>query len=161
MDRVYQEKVSSRRTEVLFVALMVLFLLLFAWRIRAAGADGLSMLFLGCLVFFLFYAINYRTLELQITGESLTLKYGLFTWTVSLDNIEDCYQDEVPLARIGGAGIHFTSIRKRYRVMFNFLEYPRLVLSLKRKIGPVRDVVFSTRHPAEIERFIKEAIVGR
>lgn len=31
--------------------------------------------------------------------------------------------------------------------MFNFLEYPRVVLELSKKMGPVRDVAFTTRQP--------------
>ena len=155
---VFQEELSSKRTEGLFVALMVLFLLLFAWRIRTSGAGVLSAVFLFFFVFFLFYSINYRTLRLHLTPERLKLKFGVFSWTVPLENVEDCALDDVPLlARIGGAGIHFMFIRQRYRVIFNFLEYPRLVVALKKKQGLVRDVVFSTQNPAEIERLIIEA----
>jgi hypothetical protein len=157
-DFIFQEELSSKRTEGLFVALTVLFLLLFAWRVRTTGAGFISAVFLFFCVFFLFYAINYRTLRIHLTPERFKLKFGIFTWTVPLENIEACYPDDVTLTRIGGAGIHFTSIRRRYRVMFNFLEYPRLVLALKKKQGPVRDVVFSTRRPEEIERLIKEAV---
>jgi len=154
---VFREKLSSKRTEALFVALMALFLLLYAWRIRTSGAGVLSAVFLIFCFFFLFYSINYRTLTIHLTPERLKLKFGIFSWTVPLENIEHCTPDDVPLTRIGGAGIHFTSIRGRYRVMFNFLEYPRLVLALNKKQGPVRDIVFSTRRPEEIERLIKEA----
>jgi hypothetical protein len=157
-DFIFQEELSSKRTEGLFVALTVLFLLLFAWRVRTSGAGVLSAVSLFFFVFFLFYSINYRTLIIDLTPERLKLKFGVFTWTVPLENVENCALDDVPLTRIGGAGIHFTSIRRRYRVMFNFLEYPRLVLALKKKQGPVRDVVFSTRRPEEIERLIKEAV---
>jgi hypothetical protein len=157
-DPVFQETLSSKRTEALFVALTALFLLLYAWRIRASGAGFLSAVFLFFCVFFLFYAINYRTLRIHLTPERFKLKFGIFTWTVPLENIESCTRDDLPLTRIGGAGIHFTSIRRRYRVMFNFLEYPRLVLALKKKQGPVRDVVFSTRRPEEFERLINEAV---
>jgi hypothetical protein len=47
---VYEEKLSSLRTEVLFVALALLFLALLAWRVMASGfgaiAAGLLFLFL-------------------------------------------------------------------------------------------------------------------
>jgi uncharacterized membrane protein len=138
---------------------MVVLLGLYAWRVRVSGTDGLSFLFLVMSFFFLFYVINYWTLVIQLTRERLKLKFGVFTWTVPLGNVEDCALDVVPLlARFGGAGIHFMLIRGRYRVIFNFLEYPRLVLALKKKQGPVRDVVFSTRQPVEIEQLIREAI---
>jgi hypothetical protein len=156
-DLVFQEKLSSTRTEALFVALTVLFLLLYAWHMWISGAGFMSAMFLFFFVFFLFYSVNYRTLRIDLTPERLKLKFGVFIWTVPLENVENCTLDDVPLTRIGGAGIHFTSIQRRYRVMFNFLEYPRLVLGLKKKRGPVRDVVFSTRRPDEIARLIKEA----
>jgi hypothetical protein len=59
--------------------------------------------------------------------------------------------------RMGGAGIHFMSIRKRYRASFNFLEHPRVVIAFKRKAGLVRDISFSTRHPDDVLRRIQEA----
>jgi Ca2+/Na+ antiporter len=157
-DLIYQEKLSSNRTEALFLALAVLFLLLFAWRFQTSCAGVLSAIFLFFFVLFLFYSINYRTLIIDLTPERLKLKFGIFSWTVPLENIESCHLDDVSLVRIGGAGIHFTFIRGRYRVMFNFLEYPRLVLRLKQKRGQVKDVVFSTRRPVEIEQLIKQGI---
>jgi hypothetical protein len=157
-DPVFREKLSSKRTEALFLALTVLFLLLFAWPIRTSGAGLLSVVFLFFFVLFLFYSINYRTLTIHLTPERLKLRFGVFTWTVPLENIDDCTLDDVPLTRIGGAGIHFTSIRGRYRAMFNFLEYPRLVLALKKKHGPVKDIVFSTRRAEEIEQLIKKTM---
>jgi hypothetical protein len=49
-------------------------------------------------------------------------------------------------------------IRKRYRASFNFLEHPRVVIALKRKVGPVRDISFSTRRPDDVLRLIQEVI---
>jgi hypothetical protein len=39
--------------------------------------------------------------------------------------------------------------------MFNFLEYPRVVLALKQRKGLVRDIAFSTRRPQEVMRLIQ------
>lgn len=58
---------------------------------------------------------------------------------------------------MGGAGIHFMTIRARYRASFNFLEYPRVVVAFKKKVGLVRDISFSTRRPDEVLRLIQEA----
>jgi hypothetical protein len=77
---------------------------------------------------------------------------------VPLDNLEECRLDKIPLLMsMGGAGIHFMSIRKRYRASFNFLEYPRVVIAFKRKVGPVRDISFSTRRPDDVLRLVQEA----
>jgi hypothetical protein len=78
-----------------------------------------------------------------------------------LDKIESCGLDELPvLMRYGGAGIHFMTIRNRYRASYNFLDYPRVRITFKVKQGLVQEVSFSTRQPDEILRLIHEAVAG-
>ena len=153
----YSERVSSNRTEALFLVLTVFFLVLSMWRVNAIGLDILTAVFFGLFSFFLFYSLNYRTLVIRLTPEALHLRFGLFTWTIATDNIKNCFLDDTPLWRIGGAGIHFSRIQGRYRAMFNFLEHPRIVIALKHKRGLVRDVAFSTHRPDEVLGFIREA----
>ena len=144
---------------MLFVALLLLFFMLLIWRLTAYGLDFLAAFFLCLCAFFFFYALNYRTLTIRLTTKSLKLTFGIFTWTVPLDNIELCRLDEIPvLMKFGGAGIHFMLIRRRYRASFNFLEYPRVVIAFKKKVGPVRDISFSTRRPDDVLRLIQEAV---
>jgi Ca2+/Na+ antiporter len=158
----YREKVTSNRTEALFLALTVLFFLLLVWRVSVDRLDVLAAVFIFFFVVFLFYSVNYRTLIIRLTAESLKLKFGIFTWTVALDNIETCALDDIPVfMRNGGAGIHFMFIRKRYRASFNFLEYPRVVIALKRKAGLVRDISFSTRQPDEVQQLTQKAMLKR
>lgn len=150
MDK-YVEKVSSKRTELLFIALTVLFFLLFVWRMGVSSWNGLTIFFLVLSCFFLFYVVNFKTLIIQITSESLKLSFGIFSWMIPFENIESCSLDEIPaFMRYGGAGIHFMMIRKRYRASFNFLEYPRVVIAFKNNVGPVQDISFSTRQPDEV-----------
>jgi hypothetical protein len=161
-DLVYEERVTSKKTEVLFLALTILFLVLFIWRVIAGGLDIFAAVFLCLFGFFLFYLVNYRTLVICLTAESLKLTFGIFTWAVPLDNIEESRLDDMPvLMKMGGAGIHFMFIRKRYRALFNFLEYPRVVIAFKRKVGPVRDISFSTRRPDDVLRFLQEAVSAK
>ncbi len=150
-DLIYTEELSSSRTQLLFIALTALFGVLAAWRVKAVRASRLARVLLFFAAFFLFYVLNYRTLVIQLTPAALKLKFGLFTWTVPLHNIASCGHDELPASqRLGGAGIHFMMVRQRYRVSFNFLEHPRVVVALKNPAGPVRDVSFSTRQPERI-----------
>jgi hypothetical protein len=133
---VYNEKITSNKTTGLFLGLTVVFLLFFIWRTYSVTLDTLGIIFLCFFVIFFFYTVNYRTLQVHITLESVKLIYGMFSWKVPTENIEDCRLDDVPaLMRMGGAGIHFMFIRNRYRASFNFLEYPRIVIGLKRKKG--------------------------
>ena len=156
---VYKERVSSNWTTVLFLALTILFLWLHFWRVNSAGRDILATVFLCLGVFFLFYSVNYRTLIIRLTHESLKLKFGIISWTVPLENVGDCRLDELPvLMRYGGAGIHFMNIDNRYRASFNFLEHPRVVIAFRKKVGPVRDISFSTRRPDDLRRLIQETV---
>jgi hypothetical protein len=157
----YHERVSSNRTTALFLALTILFLLLFAWRVSDGRPDALGWVFLCFSSFFLFYTVNYRTLVIRLTPQSLKLTFGIFTWRVPLDNVAECRLDELPLfVRTAGAGIHFINVRKRYRASFNFLEYPRVVIAFKRKVGPVRDISFSTRRPDDVLWLVQEAVAA-
>jgi len=157
---IYSEKLSSKRTELLFIALTLLFLLLIIWRVIAGSVDFLTGIFFFFFIVFLFYSLNYRTLLIRLTWESLTLSFGIFTWTIPLNNVDAVQpDDDLPLSmKYGGAGIHFMFVRKRYRVSFNFLEHSRVVIGLKRKAGLVTDISFSTCQPNEIIRLMEGAI---
>lgn len=154
---IYHERVRSNKTEALFLALLVLFFMLLIWRVIAHSLDFLAIALLLLSLIFLFYTINYRTLEISLSAKALRLQFGVFRWKIPLDNMEDCRLDELPLAmRLGGAGIHFMMIHQRYRASFNFLEYPRVVVALKKKAGPVQEISFSTRRPDEVLRLLSE-----
>jgi len=161
-DLIYEERVSSNWTEALFLGLTILFLILLIWHMSTGSPDILGAVFFFFFVFFFFYAVNYRTLIIRLTPEALKLKFGIFTWTIPLDNVGECRLDELPmLMRYGRAGIHFMFIRKRYRASFNFLEYPRVVIGFNRKVGMVHDISFSTRRPDDVIRFLKNAVAAR
>lgn len=149
-DPLYEERVSSTRTQALFWSLTALFLVLSLWRATVTGWKILAFAFLLLSLVFLFYCLNYRTLVIRVTAQSLSLRFGLVTWSIPLDNIADCRLDDLsgPM-RHGGAGVHFMFIRGRYRVSFNHLEYPRVLVALKRS-RIVRDVSFTTRHPDKL-----------
>jgi hypothetical protein len=156
----HHETLRSNRTLALFAGLTLVFLVLFLWRASAAGVDGLAITFLVFCLIFLFYTVNYRTLIIRISPEFLELKFGIFTWNVPMANIESCTpDDDLPaLNKHGGAGIHFMFVNGQYRASWNFLEYPRLAITLKRKAGPVQALSFSTRQPGEIQSIINKLL---
>jgi hypothetical protein len=155
----FEERVTSGLTQALFVGLTIVFLLLLIWRMTAARLGALGITFLLLMLVFLFYSLNYRTLVIRLSPHSLRLQFGIFGWTVRLDNIEECRLDDLPLLmKYGGAGIHFMLVRRRYRVSFNFLEHPRVVIALRRRSGPVRDVSFSTTRPDELMLLLRSAV---
>ena len=156
----HHETLRSNRTLALFAGLTLVFLVLFLWRASAAGVDGLAITFLVFSLVFLFYSVNYRTLVIRITPKALALKFGIFTWNVPMENIQTVMADDdlPPLNKYGGAGIHFMFVNGRYRASFNFLEYPRLTIAFKRKVGPVQDISFSTRQPEEVTSILEQAV---
>ena len=159
---IYEERVSSDWTEALFLGFTILFFVLLIRRMSTSGADILSAAFFFFFVYFFFYSVNFRTLIIRLTPEALKLKFGVFTWTIPLDNVGECRLDDLPkLMRYGGAGIHFMFIQKRYRASFNFLEHPRVVIALNRKVGIVRDISFSTRRPDDVIQLLQNTISAR
>jgi hypothetical protein len=156
---IYSEKVTSSKTTLLFVLLTLFFFYLMSLSINVLQNGFLAGLSRFLVVIFLFYTLNYHKLVIRITQTSLRLNFGLFRWTVPLDNIESCRLDELaPVQKYGGAGIHFMTVNQRYRASFNFIEHPRVVVALKRKAGPVRDLSFSTRRPEEVIQGLNDAI---
>ena len=153
----YNERISSLRTTLLFLVLTLIFLLLFVWRANATPLDFLAGVLFFFFVMFFFYSLNYRALLIRITPESFKLTFGIFHMTISLENVAASRLDEIPtFMKYGGAGIHFMMIDNRYRASFNFLEYPRVVVALKHKRGPVQDVSFSTCQPDAVLSLIHQ-----
>jgi len=158
---IYEERLSSRRTLSLFVGLTLLFFCLMFWRWDSAGLEILAVILLCFFVFFLFYSVNYRVLKIRLTPQELTLRFGVFSWTIQTENMAACRLDEIPtLKKYGGAGIHFMIVEGRYRASFNFLEYPRLVIEFRQKMGLVQAISFSTRWPDELLRLIREFVLA-
>lgn len=155
----FEERLTSNRTEGLFFTLTALFGGLFAWLRKVKTNRWLSGTSLFAFLVFLFYSINFRTLVVHLSPRTLTLTFGLFKWSIPIENIDYCAIDDVPaFKRFGGAGVHFMSVRGRYRASFNFLEYPRVLIQFKTPVGPVRDISFSTRQPEEVIRLIRDEI---
>jgi hypothetical protein len=157
-DLIYEERISSLRTEAVFVALSVLCVAMLAWRLIVSGYGTVAALLLFLSTLFVFYALNYRVLVVRMSKEGLRLKFGLFGWTVPWQTVARAYPDDTALWRIGGAGIHFSIIKGKCRAMLNFLEHPRIVVELKKKRGLVREVAFSTQKPDEILRIIEQSV---
>ena len=108
---------------------------------------------------FCFYTLNYRSLIIRLWPQALELRFGIFRWAVPLNQVASYRLDEIPaLMRLGGAGIHFMFIQKRYRASWNFLEYPRLVITFKERQGLVRDLSFSTSRPEDLLKLLEATV---
>jgi hypothetical protein len=155
-NSIYHERLTSTRTTALFIFLALLFSGLFIYRFSSEALDGWAVLWAVLGGMFIFYVFNYRALTIEIDKTAIRLRFGLLGMRVEFHEITACETDTVSLWRIGGAGIHFSPMGGRYRAMFNFLEYPRLVLRLNRKRGWIWDVAFSTRNPDEVMALVRK-----
>lgn len=154
-DQIYQEKVQSLLTSFLFTLLALVFSTLFAWRVTVVGFQAFPVVCLVLALFFFFYIVNYQTLRITITEEAVLLKFGLIRWRTRLKNIQTCRIDDSPnLIKYGGAGVHFAFVKGEYRAFFNFLEYPRILITFHEKQGLVQGVVFTTRQPEQVLEII-------
>jgi len=155
----YCEKIRSNTTSLLFVFLALIFTTLGAWRVSAVGLRFAPLLLVCLGLFFTFYVVNYRDLEISIFDTALMLKFGLVRWRTELSNIQTCALENSPaVIKFGGAGVHFAFVEGEYRAFFNFLEYPRVLLRFHKKQGWVQALVFTTRHPDQVLKIIQERI---
>ena len=152
----YEEHISSTVTEGLFIFLTVLFLLISFIEVTYNGLNLYVVILFVLFVFFLFYSVNYRKLVIRFTPHSLELHFGLFHRVIPWECVEKCHRDDVSIWRVGGAGIHSTRMRGQWRIMFNFLEYLRIVLLVNK--GRFSEVVFTTKDPDEVLRLINQKI---
>ncbi len=161
-DQIYQEKVQSLLTSFLFTLLALVFSTLFTWRVTVVGFRAFPIVCLVLALFFFFYILNYQTLRITITEEAVLLKFGLIRWRTSLKNIQTCKMDDSPnLIKYGGAGVHFAFVKGEYRAFFNFLEYPRILITFHHKQGLVQGLVFTTRQPEQVMEIIGSRMVAR
>ncbi|MCD4801868.1 MAG: hypothetical protein K8R16_02895 [Anaerolineales bacterium] len=160
-DQIYQEKIQSSLTTLLFTFLMLVSSALFAWRVMIVGFRAFPIICLVLALFFFLYVLNYRTLRIMITEEEVLLKFGLIRWRTRLENIQACKVDDSPnLIKYGGAGVHFAFVKGEYRAFFNFLEHPRILITFHQKQGLVQGVVFTTRQPEQVLEIINSRIAA-
>ena len=158
-DLIYRETLRSKKTTGLFFALAVIWLILGIARLLSSGWAALTFIFLGLSGFFFLYVANFWKLDIHIHPEQLQVKFGLIVWRVPLKNIASIEADDLPwLMRNGGAGVHFMLVNGLYRVNFNFLEYPRLLVRFKQKTGPVQALSLSTQQPEKLTAEINQRI---
>ena len=153
----YNEKVRSSKTSLLFVILALVFFALFGWRFSVVGLrffPGLHA-FLGLV--FCFYVINFRELEISITGQILQLRFGVIGWSSNIENIKSSVLYDPPFwIKYGGAGVHFAMVDDDYKAFYNFLEYPRVLIGFHQKQGWVQSLVFTTRQPDKILEILEK-----
>ena len=102
--------------------------------------------------------VNFSRLTIRMSPENITVGYGRVIQQIPWKNIESCYLDETSTIFYGGFGIRFARIRGRWRLVYNIMSTPRVVLSLK--TGKFQEFVFSTKNPDEVMNLINDRVAG-
>jgi hypothetical protein len=109
----------------------------------------MALLFLGI-------TINFSRLSIKMTSRSAIVGYGICKRTIPWEDIERCYVDEASSIRYGGWGIRIGRVEAKWRLVYNVIGAPRVVLSLKS--GWFREFVFSTKNPEAVMTIIRQRI---
>jgi hypothetical protein len=158
-EALYEERISVWSfTAILgFVSAVFLFAALYQVLIGPIGENPApNGLYILMALLFLALAITFSTLVIKLSPRSIIVGFGLIERTIPWELIERCYVDEVTSLRYGGWGIRIGRVRGKWRLVFNIIGAPRVVLALKR--GGFDEFVFSTRHPDEVVRIIRQRI---
>jgi len=157
-DNLYEEKISSKwwMTSILtaFTA-GFLFILVYQILVGPIGTrPAPNWFFLLMFLLFLGVVINFSRLSIRITYLSVKVSYGIFRHIITWENVEDCYLDEASTISYGGWGIRIGRVQGRWRLVYNVIGAPRVVLSLKK--GKFKEFVFSTEKPEEVMNIIRQ-----
>lgn len=156
-DTQYEEKLPFPLiTVVTAVILLIALLMLVLFVIQLiAGSIGdpptPSWFYLVMFIFMsaiTFLVANFRVLVIRITGQSVTVSYGLIKRTIPWGDIEAGFRDESSLLGYGGWGIRIARVEGRWRLAFNVIGAPGVVLRLRK--GRAREFMFSTKNSEQV-----------
>ena len=157
---IYEEKIFSKWMIAIMAPIAALMIFLFFYFVMASPISTdpeltwLKWYFLILSLFFLGVTINFIWLVIRIRPYSISVGYGIVKYTIPWENIEGCSLDESSALKYGGAGIRITREEGKWWLVFSVIGGPRMVVSLRK--GRFNKVVFSTRHPQEVMKIIKE-----
>ena len=115
-----------------------------------------NRLFVLMTLLFLGITINFSRLSIEMTARSIVVGYGICKRRIPWENIERCYKDATSSIRYGGWGIRVGRVEGNWRLVYNVMGAPRVVLSLKS--GFFREFVFSTKNPEAVMTIVRQKI---
>jgi hypothetical protein len=99
------------------------------------------------------FVTNFRKLTIRSTPQSITVAFGVLKRTMLWGDIEDCSRDESPAFGYAGWGIRMVRARGRWRLVYNVVGYPGVLLSLR--AGRFREFAFSTKNAEQVLDIIR------
>lgn len=158
-DIIYEERVFSKWSAIVLatVTIALLFVLVYQLLVGPIGTHPApNWVFLTLFLLFLAIMANFVTLNIKVTPQQIYVGYGIIKHIIAWENIADCYPDTASIVRYGGWGIRLARIGGKWRLVYNVIGSPRVVLLLKE--GKFQEFVFSTRDAEEVVRIVKQRI---
>ena len=153
----YEEKITSKWMTAILIPVtgIMLFLLGYQVLIGPLGTPPApTWFYLIMALLFLGVTLNFSKVIIRMTPSSIAVGYGIFKHTILWENIEGCFLDETSAVKYGGSGIRVTKVGGKSRIVYSVVGGPRVVLSLKE--GRYKELAFSTNHPQEVMKLVKE-----
>ena len=154
---IYEEQIVSKGMTAIFVVVIVglVFVSIYQILVGPLGTrPAPTWVYLLLIVLFLGVTATFSRLRITMTPRFIQVGYGVLKRTIPWGSIEHCYLDEASTVRYGGWGIRIARVKGRWRLVYNVMGGPRIVLSLKE--GRFRELAFSTRNPEEVLRVVRQ-----
>ena len=155
MNRIYQERVFSGLLAILpggfGLALLVAFI--YGKFFRTFEDQSSVWYFLGTGLVLLLVAINFSLLNITVSDEGVTTRFGIISHRVPLSNIAGSYRDKASSISYGGFGIRWGRVNGKRRLVYDVTDAPRVVIRQKQDYN--REFVFSTRNPDAVIKAIR------
>ncbi len=158
-NKIYEEKIFSKLLTGIFAIIPTIILVLIIYQaliepIGARPAPNWFLLFL--FLFFVGITFNFSRLTIRATSNSINVGYGISKHSILWNNVTDCYLDKTPIRSYGGWGIRLGKVKSRWRLVYNVIGYPRVLLLVNK--GKFREFVFSTKNPEAVIKVIRQQI---
>lgn len=157
IENIYEEKIFSKELTVILAIATIgfLFVLLYQTMVGSIGAQP-NWFSLAMFLLFFWSTINFSNLSIKMTPRCVSVGYGIFKHNIPWENIEDCYLDKTSTIRYGGWGIRIVRVKRKWRLVYNVIGKPRVVLSLNK--GKFKEFVFSTSNPQRVIKIVRQKI---
>ena len=164
---IYEEIVPFPLAKLLigiFVAISLSLLVLFIYQLLVGPVGSKPAPDLFYLFMFIFFAgltyfvTNFNKLSITITAQSITVGYGILKRIIPWVNVQGCYLDEASaFGSYGGWGIRMGKVKGKWRLVYNVIGCPAVVLELER--GRFREFVFSTKNAETVLEIARKQIL--
>jgi len=161
-NSMYEEHIVSKWTVIILGAFAAGLFIAYLYQVLGeplGTRPAPDWFLLGMSLFFLAILLNFYKLRIRISGSGVSAGYGVVSHSVDWDNIQDCYVDKASTIQYGGWGIRLGRVKGKWRLAYNTLENPRVVVKVKQ--GRFSEFVFSTSHPDQVAEIIGRRIGRR